>query len=531
MTIADALRRHWREAVLALLLAFPALTLLVLGMVWLWQGGHVLVWAAVAAVLALAALPLQRAVRRQADTEARLALGDLATPAAGWNAAERAAWAQVLAIADTTAPLSFTETETPLALVRDTIAAVAKHFHPEAGDPWAQFTLPEALLLAERLSRDVRREALRHIPGVRAMRLSHLLWVRRQSVRYGETARRGWHIGYGLWRAARAILNPLQAAVQETREFLTGRTQDVLSHRLRAYGTRLLVLEVGRAAIDLYSGRLALSDDDLRAARERDMAGPEADIVAPVRILLAGQVNAGKSSLVNALAQEVRCAVGPLPTTAGAAEHPLALEGRPAVVLVDTAGLGDRAATAELLRQAARADLVLWVASATQPAREPDKTHLGALRAWADAQLERRPPPVLLALTHVDELRPAAEWAPPYDVSAPAAPKARAIRSALDAVARALDIPAGAVVPVAMPPGRELYNLDALWARIALELDEAKLVQLDRLRFGQSALRLREIAQQLGGAGRMILQGIIEVPAVSPSTGSKPKSGERSAGE
>ena len=31
------------------------------------------------------------------------------------------------------------------------------------------------------------------------------------------------------------------------------------------------------------------------------------------------------------------------------------------------------------------------------------------VRAWANAQLARRPPPVLLALTHVDELRPADE--------------------------------------------------------------------------------------------------------------------------
>ena len=56
-----------------------------------------------------------------------------------------------------------------------------------------------------------------------------------------------------------------------------------------------------------------------------------------------------------------------------------------------------------------------------------------------------------------------------------------------------------------MPPGQESYNLDALWARIAVELDEAKLVQLDRLRIGQKGLRLREVAIQLGRAGRTML--------------------------
>jgi uncharacterized protein len=61
-----------------------------------------------------------------------------------------------------------------------------------------------------------------------------------------------------------------------------------------------------------------------------------------------------------------------------------------------------------------------------------------------------------------------------------------------------------------MPPGREAYNIDAVWARIAIELDEARLVQLDRLRVGQSGLSLRELADALGHAGRTIIKGIIE---------------------
>jgi hypothetical protein len=61
-----------------------------------------------------------------------------------------------------------------------------------------------------------------------------------------------------------------------------------------------------------------------------------------------------------------------------------------------------------------------------------------------------------------------------------------------------------------VPPGREPYNLDALWARIAVELDEAKLVQLDRLRVGQEGVNLRDLANQLGHAGRLIIKGIVK---------------------
>jgi uncharacterized protein len=510
MRFGQSLRRYWPEALLFMAVALPWLSLFALGLLWLWQGGHVWVWAIAAAALGLLAWPLSVSVKRRANEEARLALGDLAAPSRGWNAVERDAWAEVLAIADATAPFSFTEIEPLITGARDIVEAVARRFHPEARTAWARFSLPEFLLLTERLSRDVRREALRHIPAVRAMRLSHLLWVHRQNERYGAAAQTGWRMGFGLWRVIRAALNPLQAAGQETSGLFMENTTRVLSYRLRAYATRLLVLEVGRASIDLYSGRLALSHDDLRAARERDMAAAaEADV--PIRIVLFGQVNAGKSSLLNALAQEIRCAVGPLPTTSSATEHQLDLDGHPCVLLVDMPGFDESAVTvSELLSQADRADLIMWVASATQPARGLDRKRLDEIRAWANAQLARRPPPVLLALTHIDELRPAVEWTPPYDIIAPTGPKARTIRAAVDAAARALDLPVGAIVPVAMPPGHEIYNIDALWAKIGAELDEAKLVQLDRLRVGQQGLTLRELADALGHAGRTIIKGIVK---------------------
>jgi len=510
MRFGDPLRRYWPEMLLFLAVALPWLSLIVLGSVWLWQSGHVWIWSIAAAVLGLLAWPLSRSVRQRAKSDARLALADLAEPSRGWNAVERDAWAAVLAMADATAPFAFTEVAPLVARARDVVEDVARHFHPEARAAWAQFSLPEFLLLTERLCRDVRREALRHIPAVRAIRLSHLLWVQRQNERYGAAAQTGWRIGFGLWRVVRAALNPLQAAGQETSGIFTEMSTKVLSYRLRAYATRLLVLEIGRASIDLYAGRLTLSDEEIRAARERDMAGIVAPL-APLRIVLIGQVNAGKSSLLNALAREIRCAVGPLPVTSRAAEYLLELEGHPTVTLVDMPGFDERAETeSELLAQAQRADLIMWVASATQPARGPDRKGLDDFRAWANAQLGRRPPPVLLALTHIDELRPAGEWTPPYDVAAPAGAKARAIRAALDATARALDLRVDTVVPVAIPPGRESYNLDALWARIAIELDEASLVQLDRLRVGQQGLSLRELADQLGHAGRTIIKGIVK---------------------
>jgi predicted GTPase len=508
MSAGGLFRRYWPETLLIALVTLPWLSLLALGLVWLWQGGRVAIWALAAAALGLLAWPVSRVVRRRADEEARHALGDVAEPESTWNTIERDAWNEVLVIADSTPPLTFTEIETLVARGRDTVLAVSRRFHPDATSAWSHFSLPEALLLAERLARDFRREALHHIPGIRAVRLNHLLWLQQQNEQYGAVAKSGWRVGYGIWRLVRATLNPLQALGQETSGMMAERTLGVLSYRLRGYATRLLILETGRAAIDLYSGRLTLSDDEMRAAQQSDLAAAAAPPLAPVRILLIGQVSAGKSSLLNALAQEVRAAMGPLPTTTNVSEHQLELDGRPAVILVDMPGLNDEVATPEeLLRQTERADLVIWVASAMQSAREADRKALDAFRGWNKAQLARRPAPLLLALTHIDQLRPSAEWSPPYDIVSAARTKARSIHAAIDAISDTLILAPEVVVPIAMPPDRSAYNIDALWARIAVEIDEAKLVQLDRLRVGHQRLSLGELANQIARAGRLLIKG------------------------
>jgi uncharacterized protein len=505
MRLGTTLRRRWPEALLIAAVTLPWLALLALGSLWLWQHGHVWVWAIAAAALSLLAWPLARFARRRNNAEIRAVLGERAEPSRDWNARERDAWKDVLAIADATAPFSFMEIDPFLATARQVIEAVAGRLHPDDPAPWAQFRLPELLLLTERVSRDLRREALRTIPGIRIMRFGHLLWLKNTIDRYGPI----WTVGYNLWRLVR-VWNPAAAVGREISRVLDDKFATVLVDGLRLRVTQEFVLEVGRAAIDLYSGRLVLSEEELRLAQERDRAPAAVAPIAPVRIVLAGQVNAGKSSLVNALAQEIRCAIGPLPTTARAAEYQLDLEGRPAVSLVDMPGLGD-GAEQELRAQAERADLILWVASATQPARNADRRALGDFRAWARAQLLRRPPGVVLALTHVDEVRPANEWTPPYDLATATAPKARNILAAIHSVASTLDLPADAIVPVALPPHREPYNLEALWARIAVDLDDARLVQLDRLRLGGQGLGLRELASQLGHAGRFLVKGIAKV--------------------
>jgi hypothetical protein len=225
-----------------------------------------------------------------------------------------------------------------------------------------------------------------------------------------------------------------------------------------------------------------MSADEITAAAEEDVSAVEPE-EAPVRILVAGQVNAGKSSLLNALAEEVVSAASVLPTTRGFREYLIEVDGRPAVVMRDAPGLQGSAGEIErLVEEASRADLILWVANATQAARAPDVVALEALRKAAASRVDRQPAPILLALTHVDQLRPTGEWLPPYDISNPVSPKARSIRAASATVAAALAFQLEDLIAIALRPGAEAYNIDALWAALRRALPKARYAQLDRLR-------------------------------------------------
>ena len=225
---------------------------------------------------------------------------------------------------------------------------------------------------------------------------------------------------------------------------------------------------------------------------------------------MAGQVSAGKSSLINALGEEVRAAVDALPATARFTPYHLLREGLPAALIVDSPGLGTSAALdAALIAEAGRADLVLWVVAAHRADREVDRAALTALRAHFAARPERRAPPMLLVLTHVDRLRPFQEWSPPYDLANTASPKAASMRAAVEAAAGDLGIAADEVVPCALAASYARYNVDAIWAAIHQRLSEAQRTRLVRtLRDAQGAWDWQHIWSQARTGGRVLVKAI-----------------------
>src|SRR5690606_33865349 len=311
---------------------------------------------------------------------------------------------------------------------------------------------------------------------------------------------------YTLLRIARAV-SPLHAVVAEIRDHLVSDLFDSLQVNVRRRIVRLWIEEIGRAAIDLYSGRMRVDAMRMAAAAATEGLGDVAAPAAPpgsLRVLIAGQTNAGKSTLVNRMLGEPRAGVDVLPLTAGFEGYELREEGLPPAYLIDSPGIDDEKGIAEFVKRAYSCDLIIWVVPAHRADRALDRAALDAVRARFAADPARKMPPRVVGASHIDRLAPAREWTPPYNVDQPSRPKEQSIRGALDAIAGDLVVPIETIVPMrldSMPP----YNLELLWLRLhALvgEAQRARWVRVLRAAVGDDGWR--QSLRQLVGAGRMV---------------------------
>lgn len=166
--------------------------------------------------------------------------------------------------------------------------------------------------------------------------------------------------------------------------------------RIEDWATRALRLSaLVEAMLDHGDEDDVAGEGDVLATVQRDAAALAAEIEAVtaqppverirdgIRIVLAGQPNAGKSTLLNALAGREAAIVSPLAgTTRDRIEVPVMRDGI-AYLLTDTAGL--HAAPADIVEEIGiararsaieSADLVLWLDDAPLPAELADVPHL-----------------------------------------------------------------------------------------------------------------------------------------------------------
>lgn len=181
-------------------------------------------------------------------------------------------------------------------------------------------------------------------------------------------ARRGWRPAS--WRQWLARTQPelvRRHAVEALAEAPTRQTAAILLDQLQG----ALHRAIARIDHALAEGHLARAQTELETLLELAPVGLH--LVTPWRVVLAGPPNAGKSSLLNALAGFPRAIVHPQAgTTRDVVTLLTAIEGWP-VLLCDTAGLRppehplESAGVGRAYEEIAQADLVIAVFDATVP--------------------------------------------------------------------------------------------------------------------------------------------------------------------
>jgi len=489
-----------------LLWAVPLAALLPLGLWWLWQNGAIAYWLAATLAFSAAGFGLQLRLRRH---NRRLLADAQTAPEPDWPPKSQAAWDAIEAIAEGIKPEDWPLSDAPrlVTLGRDALEQVARLYHPAKERPLLELTLPHGLLIVERACRDLRTEIAGQIPFSHRLTLGDLM----RAYRWKATAERV----LGLYRAGRLVVNPVNAILSEGWEHLRGRAFDVAWTDLQRWLLQEFVRKVGYYAIEIYSGRLTLTDGEHAAAitpgSSRDLAQAQADAAAhadePLRILVLGRAHAGKSSLINALFGRLTAPSDVLSDPAATvAPYQLERDGLTAALVFDTPGVdGNEFPSKDLDRLATLADLVLWVTAAHRPDRQVEREALDRIRAGWAARPDRHPPPLLVAVSHIDLLRPPREWQPPYDLVNPQGPKALNIRAAVAAIAEDLDVSVAEVIPVCLAEGR-VYNVeDSLWVKLLNRQTAANKVRF--LRCLDERKRVEDwqlLRRQLAGAGRFL---------------------------
>jgi predicted GTPase len=494
--------RHLRLLLLAVALFLPVASLIPLGSYWLWQNGYLLHWSIAACVIVLASYLLQRRLILPAPPSAVQPPAENEVADAAWNPLQMRAWEDVQRLAGEAKPERLSSRDAALNLGLETVEVVAKRLHPERRDPLLQFTVPEALAVIERTSKGLNRFLIDNFPLGDRITVAQVMWL------YRWRGALDWaEKGHDLWRVVR-LLNPLTAATHELRERFTRQIYEMGREHLAKRLARAFVMEVGRAAIDLYGGALRVSREDLArhlsSDTERDLAALQAREAEPLRILVAGQRGAGKSALINALAGEVEAVVDALPTTSSYSAYRLTREGLPGALIIDSPGLTTLKDIGDLATNSLAADMVLWVSAANQAAREIDRQAITALKQRFESDPRRQKPPIVLVLTHIDRLRPFDEWKPPYDLTDRNRAKSNSIRSAVEAALSDLGLATDDVVPVRVDTPNAAYNIDALWAKIIALSPDAQRSRLLRLLSSiKSASSWGTVWSQAANAGRI----------------------------
>jgi hypothetical protein len=343
-----------------LTLLLPTLSLVPLGGLYLWEHGYLLWWAIGALVIVSLTMLALKALLTAPERKPPVAATNTLEQGleAHWNEDEAEAWHAVQALAAGVNLDALNDVEYVALLGQLTLNTVAQRLHPEKTDALWRFTLPEALAIIERVSRRLGAFVQTTIPfGDRLTVAQFLAMYRwRSMVDVAERA-------YDVWRLVR-LANPATAVTHEARERLSRAVYNFGKEQVSRRIAEAYVEEVGRAAIDLYSGRLQVANtvatDNAAAA---GAATTHDAVMRPValKISIAGGARIERVALASELSKRLT-----VPGASAEAEDSVTF----GMIWPAVADIDDAAAAARELKDA---DIIVWIVSADDDESEKDR--------------------------------------------------------------------------------------------------------------------------------------------------------------
>lgn len=391
--------------------------------------------------------------------------------------------------------------------VRDLSRRLASHYHNKKdGEALHPVTIVEILAVVHLAVEDLEAWTQENFPGSEIATIGTLSKIPGLTKQVGNLSNLAYF--------ASMIFQPIKLLA-----YPIYRKSGVVATELRAEIVTTIyqkfVQMAGFYLIEMYSGRLKAGSQAYKeqfghlvnAVRHAKGDRSKLEQIKPqsLSIAIVGQVNAGKSSLVNHLTRDQHAITSIMPETKQVQRHRFNLsESNIQISLLDTPGYSDslisKESSEEILKGVLAADIVLLVLAANSPAKQPDVLMLNQFKEYYREHSELKPPRVIGVVTHIDLLRPMQEWEPPYNWRDPKTPKERSIHESIEYCRELFGTSIRDYVPVCLHENKSFENsaIEELLELIASEISQGQAVALVRAYYNQFEKgRLEKVVDQV----------------------------------